>query len=107
VLADALGGNALTAVIGTIRQGDWEQSSTTLKHLTVSRHARNFPLINHSRSRGLMHKLRFRTLSVMVSAQPRPPPPPRTPPPRRASARVPPAHPSHARSPLVQPTTIL
>lgn len=26
----------------------------------------NFPLINHSRARGLLHKLRFRLMSCMV-----------------------------------------
>eukprot|EP00877_Chromochloris_zofingiensis_P013932 jgi/Chrzof1/8793/Cz03g24220.t1 len=67
LLSDALGSNCLTAVIGTVRQGEWEHSTTTLKHLSVARNARNFPIINHSRARGLLHKLRFRLLSIMVS----------------------------------------
>lgn len=67
VLPDALGGNSLSLMIGTVRQGDWEASSTTLRQLTTARGARNYPIINHSRARGLMHKLRFRLMSVMVS----------------------------------------
>jgi len=64
--ADALGGNSLTLFIGTLRQGEWEASATTLRQLATARSARNFPIINHSRARGLLHKLRFRLLNVMV-----------------------------------------
>ncbi|WIA40562.1 hypothetical protein OEZ86_013904 [Tetradesmus obliquus] len=66
LLADALGGNCLTLMVGTVRQGDYEASSTTLKQLTTARGARNFPIINHSRARGLMHKLRFRMMAIVV-----------------------------------------
>jgi hypothetical protein len=64
--ADALGGNCLTLMLGTVRQGDWEASTTTLKQLTTARGARNFPIINHSRARGLLHKLRFRMMAIVV-----------------------------------------
>eukprot|EP00878_Enallax_costatus_P035224 GHUV01039231.1.p1 GENE.GHUV01039231.1~~GHUV01039231.1.p1 ORF type:complete len:419 (+),score=96.69 GHUV01039231.1:574-1830(+) len=67
LLSDALGGNCLALMIGTVRQGDWESSSTTLRQLTTARGARNYPIINHSRARGLVHKLRFRLMNVMVS----------------------------------------
>jgi hypothetical protein len=30
------------------------------------RRVQNYPVINHSRARGLLHKLRFRLLSIMV-----------------------------------------
>jgi hypothetical protein len=53
-------------MVGTVRQGDWEASTTTLKQLTTARGARNFPIINHSRARGLMHKLRFRMMAIVV-----------------------------------------
>jgi hypothetical protein len=69
--ADALGGNALALVVGTLRQGDWEASSTTLRHLAAAQGVRNYPVINHGRTRGLFHKLRFRLLSVMVRRAPR------------------------------------
>jgi hypothetical protein len=51
-----------------VRQGDWEASTTTLKQLTTARGARNFPIINHSRARGLLHKLRFRMMAIVVRA---------------------------------------
>ena len=31
--AETLGGNCLTTVIGTLRQGEWDRSLVTLKHL--------------------------------------------------------------------------
>jgi hypothetical protein len=65
---DALGGNCLTLMVGTVRQGDWEASTTTIKQLTTARGARNFPIINHSRARGLLHKLRFRMMAIVVRA---------------------------------------
>jgi hypothetical protein len=64
--ADALGGNSLTLFIGTLRQGEWEASATTLRQLATAKAAHNYPIINHARARGLLHKLRFRLLSVMV-----------------------------------------
>ncbi|KAI8465646.1 MAG: P-loop containing nucleoside triphosphate hydrolase protein [Monoraphidium minutum] len=63
--ADALGGNALTLVVGTLRQGEWEASATTLRHLAVARRVRNYPIINHGRARGLLHKIRFRLLGFV------------------------------------------
>jgi hypothetical protein len=47
--ADALGGNCLTLIVGTLRQGEWEHTATTLHHLALARQARNFPIINHGR----------------------------------------------------------
>jgi hypothetical protein len=35
--ADALGGNSLALILGTLRQGEWELSSCTLKQLTAGR----------------------------------------------------------------------
>jgi hypothetical protein len=35
--ADALGGNSLALIVGTLRQGEWELSSCTLKQLTAGR----------------------------------------------------------------------
>lgn len=64
--AEALGGNSLTLLVATLRQGDWEASLATLRHAAAARGVRNFPIINHGRARGLMHKLRVRLLSVMV-----------------------------------------
>lgn len=65
--ADALGGNCLTLMVVTVRQGDWEASSTTLRQLAAARSAVCFPVINHARARGLLHKLRFRLLALTVS----------------------------------------
>jgi hypothetical protein len=64
--ADALGGNSLALVVGTLRQGEWEASSTTLRHLAAARGVRNFPIVNHGRARGLLHKIRFKLLGVIV-----------------------------------------
>ena len=49
LLADALGGNAMTLIIGVIRLQDWELSSTTLKQLAVARSAQNHPIVNHGK----------------------------------------------------------
>ncbi|KIZ06413.1 Kinesin-like protein FLA10 [Monoraphidium neglectum] len=65
LLADALGGNSLALVVGTLRQGEWEASSTTLRHLAAARGVRNFPIVNHGRARGLLHKIRFKLLGVI------------------------------------------
>lgn len=65
LLSDALGGNCLTAMIGTLRQGEWETSAASLKHLAAARSMRSFPIINHGRARGLLHKLRFRMMSLV------------------------------------------
>ena len=66
--ADALGGNCLTLVVGTLRQGDADGSAATLRALSCARGAVNYPVINHSRARGLLHKLRYRLVAVMVRA---------------------------------------
>ena len=63
---DALGGNSLTLLIATLRQGDWEASLTTLRHAAAARGVRNYPVLNHGRARALLHKLRFRLLAVTV-----------------------------------------
>ena len=49
VRVDAMGGNCITTVIGTLRQGDYEASSVTLKCAVTARHVRNFPIINNNR----------------------------------------------------------
>jgi hypothetical protein len=97
-------------VIGTIRQGEWDLSSTTLKQLRAGTKVRgkardgasaaraasppeaqpealllwlqapalllpaspapqviNFPVVNHSRQRGLLHKLRYQLMALGVS----------------------------------------
>lgn len=35
--AETLGGNCVTTVIGTVRQGEWDKSLATLKHLVAAR----------------------------------------------------------------------
>jgi hypothetical protein len=65
--ADALGGNSFTLIIGTLRQGDYHQSSTTMRQLAHAKSATTLPVINHSRSRGLLHKHRFKLHRVLVS----------------------------------------
>ena len=34
--AETLGGNCLTTMIGTVRQGEWDRSLATLKHLVAA-----------------------------------------------------------------------
>ena len=34
--ADTIGGNWLTTMIGTVRQGEWDRSLVTLKHLAAA-----------------------------------------------------------------------
>ncbi|KAG1655810.1 hypothetical protein FOA52_003683 [Chlamydomonas sp. UWO 241] len=79
LLADALGGNSLCLSVGTLKQGDWDGSVTTLQHLQgdwdgsvttlqhlqLARKVKNFPIINHGRARGLLQNLRRRLLSLL------------------------------------------
>jgi hypothetical protein len=44
LLADALGGNALCLSVGTLKQGDWDGSVTTLQHLQVCEDLGWYPL---------------------------------------------------------------
>ncbi|GFR45897.1 hypothetical protein Agub_g7353, partial [Astrephomene gubernaculifera] len=72
LLSDALGGNALCLLAGTLRQADGGgglQAINTLQYLTIARAARNFPIINHGRARGLMQKLRHRLMAVVEDRQ--------------------------------------
>jgi hypothetical protein len=53
VCAEALGGNCLTTMIGTVRQGEWDRSLATLKHLVAAQqvhcphtHVTSFMLYN-------------------------------------------------------------
>ncbi|GBF93794.1 hypothetical protein Rsub_06126 [Raphidocelis subcapitata] len=64
LLADALGGNCITLMVATLRQGEWEASATTLRHAAAARRVANYPIINHSRARGLLRKMRARLLAV-------------------------------------------
>ncbi|KAF8055598.1 SYP52 [Scenedesmus sp. PABB004] len=67
--ADALGGNCLTLLVGAVRVGDdFESTSATLRQLAVARGVRNFPIINHSRARGLLKGLRHRLHAVMPAS---------------------------------------
>ncbi|KAG2485692.1 hypothetical protein HYH03_015577 [Edaphochlamys debaryana] len=72
LLADALGGNALTLLCGTLRQADGSSglhAINTLQYLTFARAAKNFPIINHGRARGLVQKLRQRLMAVVDDRQ--------------------------------------
>eukprot|EP00891_Asterochloris_glomerata_P006625 jgi/Astpho2/6625/Aster-x1385 len=66
LLAETLGGNCLTTVIGTLRQGEWDRSLVTLKHLLSAQRVVNFPVVNHGRVRGLLGKLRGRVLHLQA-----------------------------------------
>eukprot|EP00798_Chlamydomonas_sp_ICE-L_P019136 gene19136-25744_t len=65
LLSDALGGNALTTIIGVLKPGQWDVSSTTMKQLMVAKNAKNYPVVNHGRSRALMQMLRRRLLAMI------------------------------------------
>ncbi|MEW5312194.1 MAG: hypothetical protein WDW38_003841 [Sanguina aurantia] len=64
LLADALGGNCLTLMVGCVRPNQWQESITTLKQLALGQQSHNFPIINHGRARGLLQKLRHRLVAV-------------------------------------------
>lgn len=67
--ADALGGNALTLLMGCIKQSDGTnglQPINTMQYLQLARGSRNNPIINHGRARGLLQKLRHRMLAIHV-----------------------------------------
>ncbi|KAL3149265.1 hypothetical protein ABBQ32_002082 [Trebouxia sp. C0010 RCD-2024] len=64
LLAETLGGNCLTTMIGTVRQGEWDRSLATLKHLVAAQQVYNYPVVNHGRARGLLQRLRSRLLTV-------------------------------------------
>ncbi|MEW5296845.1 MAG: hypothetical protein WDW36_000096 [Sanguina aurantia] len=64
LLADALGGNCLTLLVGCVRPSQWQQSITTLKQLALGQQSHNYPIINHGRARGLIQKLRHRLVAV-------------------------------------------
>lgn len=49
MLTEALGGNCLTLLVGVLRQGEWVKSSTTMRHASLAKQARNFPVVNHGR----------------------------------------------------------
>eukprot|EP00198_Chlamydomonas_reinhardtii_P008600 XP_001697937.1 predicted protein [Chlamydomonas reinhardtii] len=71
-LPDALGGNALCLMAGTLRQADGSNglhAINTLQYLTIARSGRNFPIINHGRARGLIQKLRQRLMAVVDDRQ--------------------------------------
>ncbi|KAA6427824.1 MAG: kinesin [Trebouxia sp. A1-2] len=64
LLSEALGGNCLTTMIGTVRQGEWDRSLATLKHLVAAQQVYNYPVVNHGRVRGLLQRLRSRLLHL-------------------------------------------
>ncbi|KAL0023064.1 hypothetical protein WJX79_007041 [Trebouxia sp. C0005] len=67
LLSEALGGNCLTTMIGTVRQGEWDRSLATLKHLVAAQQGMqvyNYPVVNHGRVRGLLQRLRSRLLHL-------------------------------------------
>uniref|UniRef100_A0A7S3VM07 Kinesin motor domain-containing protein n=1 Tax=Dunaliella tertiolecta TaxID=3047 RepID=A0A7S3VM07_DUNTE len=64
LLAESLGGNCLTLMMGVLKQGEWENSTTTMHYLSLAGQSRNFPIINHGRARGLLHKMRQRLLAI-------------------------------------------
>lgn len=49
LLGDALGGNALTLIVGCLKQGAWDLSRAVCGHLNLARQARTFPVVNHGR----------------------------------------------------------
>ncbi|KAK9824618.1 hypothetical protein WJX72_011772 [[Myrmecia] bisecta] len=69
LLADALGGNSLVTMVGTLRQGEWERSAACLRHLAAAQQVRTYPIVNHARARGLLHKMRARLLRCQEDRQ--------------------------------------
>lgn len=65
LLADVLGGNSMALMIGTLRPGEFQESSTTMQYLMMAKKVRNYPIVNHGRARGLLQKLRHRLLAVI------------------------------------------
>ena len=45
--AESLGGNCLTTLIGTVRQGEWDRSLATLKHLVAAQQVPSCILSRH------------------------------------------------------------
>ncbi|KAF5831835.1 P-loop containing nucleoside triphosphate hydrolase protein [Dunaliella salina] len=69
LLAESLGGNCLTLMMGVLKQGEWENSSTTMHYLSLAGQSRNFPIINHGSKRRmcpLLHTLQVRDLEARL-----------------------------------------
>ena len=69
LLADSLAGNALTLVIGTLKQGELSESEALLKHLQVGSMLETFPANNNNRVRGLLHGIRLRLHTLQSQKQ--------------------------------------
>ena len=63
----------MVLMVGNLKQGStpqmWQESSTTLQHLTQAKRAKNYPVINHGRSRGLMQMIRRRMLAILADRE--------------------------------------
>jgi hypothetical protein len=64
VLAEALGGNCATTVLGTLRLGEWERSAAVMDLVASARRAATYPVQCDDAARGLQRRLRSRLLQI-------------------------------------------
>ena len=64
VLAEPLGGNCATTILGTLRLGEWERSAAVMDLIDHARRAPCFPVVADDAARGLQQRLRSRLLQI-------------------------------------------
>ena len=69
ILAEPLGGNCATTVLGTLRMGEWERSAAVMDLVANARRAPTFPVVCDDAARGLQQRLRSRLLQINDSRE--------------------------------------